>query len=66
MIDDQLVLSSEQVGERLDAVRALEFVVFRDPDPGQVAPLFRDRVERSRERLFLGEQVQARSHPFAP
>ncbi len=64
VIDDQLALAAEQVGQRLLAVRSVEHVSLVDLHPGQLASFFAQRVARFRERLFLGEMRLAGGKPF--
>jgi hypothetical protein len=64
VIDDQLALAAEQIGERLLAVRGVEHVVLVDLLPRQLAPFAAQRITRARERLFVGEMRLAGSKPF--
>lgn len=61
MIDDQLAVSIEKVGERLLAVRAVEHAVLYDPDPRQLALLLAEFIVGFGKLVFLRQMRPARS-----
>jgi hypothetical protein len=65
VIDKELVLAAEQIGERLFAGRSVEHIGLVDLHPRQVALLGAQRIARLGEFLFLGEERFAGFEPFA-
>jgi hypothetical protein len=63
-VHDQLCPAVEQVGQRLLAVGSEEPVGLRDLDPGQPAPLGRERIAAACRRLLLLEECVARRLPL--
>jgi hypothetical protein len=63
VIDDQLALAAEQVGERRFAVRGVEHIFLFDFFPRQFAAFLAQRVARLCKRLFVGEVRLARGGP---
>ena len=64
VIDDQLALAAEQVGQGFLAARPVEHVSLVDFHPGQLAPLFAQRIARAAKSFFLGEVRLAGGEPF--
>src|SRR5436190_18802058 len=64
MLDEQLALRAEQIGQRFLAAWPLEFMRLLDLDRGQGAPLGAEPVARAREFLFLCQQRLPRGEPF--
>jgi hypothetical protein len=64
VIDDELALAAEQIGEGFLAARPVENIGLLDLYPRQLAPLFAERIALSGEFLFRGEQRLARLQPL--
>src|SRR5690606_12324954 len=66
VVDDQLAVAAEQLGERLAAVGAVELIGLVDPDPGQRTALGAELVALAGEGLFPQQVLAARAQPFFP
>src|SRR4029079_4366210 len=64
MIDDELALAGEQLGESLCSLRRVEDIWLLHLHPGQSTTLGAQRVACLRELLLLSEQVFARCKPL--
>src|SRR4029079_11734820 len=64
VVDDELGLAVEQVGEGRRAARALELVALGDLDPGQRAAGGAELVALAGELLLAGEQLLAGLDPL--
>jgi hypothetical protein len=64
MIDDQLALAAEQIGQGLLAVRRIEQIILLHLFPWQFAPFAGQRIAGAGERFFLGEVSLTRGDPF--
>ena len=64
VIDDELALAAEQIGQGFLAVRTVEHVSLFDLFPRQRAALAGELVARFRECFLLGEIGLARGDPF--
>ncbi len=64
MVDDQLALVAEQVGQRFLAVRAVEGIGLVDFHPRQFAALAAERIAGAGKRFFLGKVGLAGNEPF--
>jgi hypothetical protein len=64
VIDDELALAAEQVGERLLAARSVENIILFDFFPRQLAALLAQRVAGACKGLFFGEMRLARRNPL--
>ena len=63
VIHNELTLVGKQVGQRLNSLRALEFVVFLDPDPRQLTTFLRECVARFGKRFFFAEKLLPSPQP---
>ena len=64
VVDDQLAVFAEKLGQRFLAVRAIEHVILLDFLPGQLAALAAERVARARKCFFLREMRLAGNEPL--
>src|SRR5690242_14692933 len=64
MVDDELALLVEQIGERATSVRSLEHVFLLDRHHGQFATLGAQCVALTGQLLFLDEQPLAGGGPL--
>jgi hypothetical protein len=64
VIDEELVVLTEEVGEGLLAFGGVEDVLLFHLLPGQVAAEPVDRVALAGELLFFGQELLARGHPL--
>src|SRR5712692_3035727 len=64
MLDDQLVASAEQVGQRLLAAGPVEDVILFHLYPGQRPPLGAEPIAQAGELLFLAQEVGPRRQPL--
>jgi len=64
VVNDQLAVLAEQVGQLQFAVWAVKLVVLVDFDLGQRAALGAEAVAFFGEGLFVGQMLFARSEPF--
>jgi hypothetical protein len=66
VIDDQLAMRAEQVGEVPLAALALEHVILVDLHPGQRAARFAEPIALLGECFLLRQQRGSRREPLAP
>src|SRR5712675_695180 len=64
VVDDELALAREEIGERLLSLRAIEDVLLLDFFPRKLATLAAQRITLAREGLLQHEKFPARFHPF--
>jgi hypothetical protein len=64
VINDELALAVEEIGERFLAAGGIEDVVLFDFDPGEQAALRCDGVTLASELLFAGQEFFAGYEPF--
>src|SRR5947209_14166258 len=64
MMDDQLAVAAEQLGERLLSCRSVEDILLLDLHPWQRAPLRVDQIAHPGERLLVFQMRLARGKPF--
>src|SRR6185295_10741962 len=64
VIDDELALAGEEVGERLLSLRAIEDVFLLDLFPWELATLAAQRIALACEGLLQSEEFPARFHPL--
>ena len=63
MVDDELALAVEEIGEANFAVRAIEYVILFDFYPGKLAPFGADCVLQVREFFFFLQKLFASGKP---
>jgi hypothetical protein len=64
MMDDELIVPAEQVGERLFSLRRVEDISLLDFGPGKGAALGGDEIAQACQRLLVLEMRLARGKPF--
>src|SRR5207245_1737631 len=64
VVDDELALAGEEVGEGVLSLGAVEDVFLLDLLPGELAPLGAQRIALAGESLFPGEKALACFHPL--
>ena len=64
VINNELALAAEQMGQSYPALRPVEDIFLLDFDPGQLSPLFVQFVTQLRELFFFHEQFLAGGEPF--
>src|SRR5947209_10273767 len=64
MMDDQLAVAAEQLGEPLLSCRSVEDILLLDLHPRQRAPLRVDQIAHPGERLLVFQMRLARGKPF--
>ena len=63
VVDDELAVVAEQLGQRLLSGRGVEHIVLFDLHPGQLAPFGAHHVAHARQRLLVLEMRLARFDP---
>src|SRR4029453_9218162 len=64
VVDDELALAVEEIGERAAPVRPLEDVLLLDGHHRQLAALGGERVALAAQLFLLGEEPRARRGPL--
>jgi hypothetical protein len=64
VVNDELTVLAEELGEGFPAMRAFEEVLLLYVLPGQLAPLPAELIAQPRELLFLRQEALARGDPL--